>query len=68
MSFDTVVEQNNMLRVLDIVDIKMEPKYVILEWIGGTTSDLIVDSVVAIILSIEQLPASVKGIIWKKER
>jgi hypothetical protein len=29
---------------------------------------LIVDSVVAIILSIEQLPASVKGIIWKKER
>jgi cleavage and polyadenylation specificity factor subunit 3 len=65
MSFDTVVEQSDMLRVLDIVDIKMDPKYVILEWIGGTTSDLIVDSVVAIIISIEQLPASVKGIIEK---
>ncbi|KAI8888611.1 Metallo-hydrolase/oxidoreductase [Backusella circina FSU 941] len=66
MTFDTVVENKDILRVVDIVDIIIEAGCVILEWVSGTTSDLIADSILAVVLSIEQSPASVKVPIYLK--
>ncbi|ORX58037.1 Metallo-hydrolase/oxidoreductase [Hesseltinella vesiculosa] len=57
-------EQGSVLRVLDAVDIKrMEdnPTQIILEWVSGNTNDMIVDSILSIVLSIDVLPASVKA-------
>lgn len=49
------------LRVMNAVDVKQpEQALVVLEWIGGSTSDMIADSVLALVLGIDRSPATVK--------
>ncbi|KAI8060768.1 beta-lactamase-like protein, partial [Gongronella butleri] len=63
-SEETKQHQGSVLRVLDAVDIKRfddTPNQLILEWVGGTVNDMIVDSILSIVLSIDILPASVKA-------
>ena len=49
------------LRVMNAVDVKQpEQALVVLEWIGGSTSDMIADSVLALLLGIDRSPATVK--------
>ncbi|KAI8366660.1 beta-lactamase-like protein [Radiomyces spectabilis] len=53
-----------VMRVFDTVDIKKfnnRPNQVVLEWIGNAMNDMVADSVLAVILSIDSSPASVKA-------
>lgn len=53
-----------VLRVFDTIDIKKlasGPNQVTLEWVGNAMNDMVADSVLAMILSIDSSPASVKG-------
>lgn len=57
-------QEGTVLRVFDTVDIKKltsSPNHVTLEWVGNAMNDMVADSVLAIILSIDSSPASVKG-------
>ena len=54
------------MRVMKSVDIKMakedEPQnQIILEWMGGSTNDMVADSVLALLVGIDTSPASVKS-------
>ena len=54
------------IRVMKSVDIKMakedEPQNeIILEWMGGSTNDMVADSVLALLVGIDTSPASVKS-------
>ncbi|GAA5983299.1 hypothetical protein JCM10908_000230 [Rhodotorula pacifica] len=49
------------MRIMETVDVRHVDKHVLaIEWVGGVTNDMIADSVLAIVLSIEGSPASVK--------
>jgi len=49
------------LRVMNAVDVKQpESRLLTLDWIGGSTSDMIADSVLALILGIDRSPATIK--------
>lgn len=57
-------QQGTVLRVFDTIDVKKltaSPNQVTLEWVGNAMNDMVADSVLAIILSIDSSPASVKG-------
>lgn len=57
-------EKGTVLRVFDTIDIKQvssKPNQVILEWIGNAMNDMVADSVLSVILSVDSSPASVKG-------
>ena len=57
-------EKGTVLRVFDTIDIKQlegRANQLTLEWIGNTMNDMIADSVLAVILSVDSSPASVKG-------
>lgn len=57
-------EEGTVLRVFDTIDIKHQsskPNQVTLEWIGNAMNDMVADSVLAVILSVDSSPASVKG-------
>lgn len=56
--------EGSVIRVFDTVDIKKlksSPNQVSLEWIGNAMNDMVADSVLAVVLSIDSSPASVKG-------
>lgn len=60
-------QQGTVLRVFDTIDIKKlvsGPNQVTLEWIGNAMNDMVADSVLAVILSIDSSPASVKGTLY----
>jgi cleavage and polyadenylation specificity factor subunit 3 len=62
-------QQGTVLRVFDTIDVKKltsRPNQVTLEWIGNAMNDMVADSVLAVILSIDSSPASVKGLYKKK--
>lgn len=64
-------QEGTVLRVFDTVDIKKltsSPNHVTLEWVGNAMNDMVADSVLAIILSIDSSPASVKGKKKRKEK
>jgi hypothetical protein len=47
---------------MSAVDLKQTDKTeVTVEWVGGSTNDMIADSVVALLLGIDRSPASVKS-------
>lgn len=57
-------QQGTVLRLLDTIDIKRlagKPNQVTLEWIGNAMNDMVADSVLSVILSVDSSPASVKG-------
>lgn len=57
-------QQGTVLRVFDTIDVKKlisGPNQVTLEWMGNAMNDMVADSVLAVILSIDSSPASVKG-------
>jgi cleavage and polyadenylation specificity factor subunit 3 len=57
-------QQGTVLRILDTIDIKRladKPNQVTLEWIGNAMNDMVADSVLSVILSVDSSPASVKG-------
>lgn len=57
-------QQGTVLRVFDTIDIKKlnsGPNQVTLEWVGNAMNDMVADSVLAVLLSIDSSPASVKG-------
>ena len=57
-------EKGTVLRVFDTIDIKQlegRNNQLTLEWIGNAMNDMIADSVLAVILSVDSSPASVKG-------
>ncbi|KAI9476393.1 MAG: beta-lactamase-like protein [Benjaminiella poitrasii] len=56
--------KGTVLRVFNTIDIKKslsKPNQVTLEWIGNAMNDMVADSVMAVILSIDSSPASVKA-------
>ncbi|KAI8967624.1 beta-lactamase-like protein [Mycotypha africana] len=56
-------QQGTVLRVLDTIDIKhntANSNQIMLEWVGNAMNDMVADSVLAVILSIDSSPASVK--------
>lgn len=58
-------QQGTVLRVFDTIDVKKlttGPNQVTLEWVGNAMNDMVADSVLAVMLSIDSSPASVKGI------
>lgn len=70
MMFGTIVEtelseeKGTVLRVSDTIDVKKlssGPNQVTLEWVGNAMNDMVADSVLAVMLSIDSSPASVKG-------
>ncbi|KAG0168741.1 endoribonuclease ysh1 [Apophysomyces sp. BC1034] len=64
ISASDVKHADTVLRVFDTVDVKKlgsKPHQVTLEWIGNTMNDIVADSVLAVILSIDSSPASVKA-------
>lgn len=49
------------MRIMETVDVKHVDKHALaIEWVGGVTNDMIVDSVLAVVLGIDGSPASVK--------
>jgi cleavage and polyadenylation specificity factor subunit 3 len=47
---------------MSAVDVKQtDTTEVTVEWVGGSTNDMIADSVVALLLGIDRSPASVKS-------
>ncbi|KAG2178190.1 hypothetical protein INT43_003443 [Umbelopsis isabellina] len=61
---ETIETKGKVIRVLDTVDIKQmdeKPNQITLEWVGNAMNDMVADSVLAVILSIESSPASVKA-------
>ncbi|OBZ88252.1 Endoribonuclease ysh1 [Choanephora cucurbitarum] len=57
-------QEGTVLRVFDTIDIKKltsGPNQVTLEWVGNAMNDMVADSVLAVLLSIDSSPASVKG-------
>ncbi|CAO3623981.1 unnamed protein product [Cunninghamella echinulata] len=57
-------QEGTALRVFDTIDIKRlasKPNHVVLEWIGNAMNDMVADSVLAVVLSIDSSPASVKA-------
>ncbi|KAI8093638.1 beta-lactamase-like protein [Halteromyces radiatus] len=57
-------QQGTVLRIMDIIDIKQltdKPNQVTLEWVGDAMNDMVADSVLAVILSVDSSPASVKA-------
>ncbi|KAI7859468.1 beta-lactamase-like protein [Circinella umbellata] len=57
-------EKGTVLRVFDTIDIKQlegRNNQLTLEWIGNAMNDMIADSVLAVILSVDSSPASVKA-------
>ncbi|KAI9272785.1 beta-lactamase-like protein [Phascolomyces articulosus] len=57
-------EKGIVLRVFDTIDIKQLERrnnQLTLEWIGNAMNDMIADSVLAVILSVDSSPASVKA-------
>ncbi|ORZ14076.1 beta-lactamase-like protein [Absidia repens] len=57
-------QKGTVLRIFDTIDIKRlsdKPNQVILEWVGNAMNDMVADSVLAVILSVDSSPASVKG-------
>ncbi|OZJ05276.1 hypothetical protein BZG36_01937 [Bifiguratus adelaidae] len=51
-------------RVFDLISIKTfksKPHQLLLEWIGNPVNDVVADSVLAVVLSVESSPASVKA-------
>ncbi|CAO3657388.1 unnamed protein product [Mucor hiemalis] len=70
MMFGTIVEtelseeKGTVLRVSDTIDVKKlssGPNQVTLEWVGNAMNDMVADSVLAVMLSIDSSPASVKA-------
>lgn len=62
-------EGGTVLRVSDTIDVKKlnsGPNQVTLEWIGNAMNDMVADSVLAVMLSIDSSPASVKGMIFAR--
>ncbi|KTW30663.1 hypothetical protein T552_00378 [Pneumocystis carinii B80] len=59
---DEIDENNNrVLKIMDIISIKCLQKNILsLEWLGNTLNDTIADTVLAIILSAEINPSSIK--------
>lgn len=60
-------QEGTVLRVFDTIDIKKlnsNTNQVTLEWIGNAMNDMVADSVLAVLLSIDSSPASVKGIYY----
>ncbi|KAI9308583.1 beta-lactamase-like protein [Cunninghamella echinulata] len=56
-------QEGTALRVFDTIDIKRlasKPNHIVLEWIGNAMNDMVADSVLAVVLSIDSSPASVK--------
>lgn len=56
--------EGTVVRVCDTIDVKRyntNPNQVTLEWIGNAMNDMVADSVLAVVLSIDSSPASVKG-------
>ncbi|CAE6485867.1 unnamed protein product [Rhizoctonia solani] len=50
-----------VLRVMNAVDVKLASEQeLVLEWVSGSSSDMIADSAVALVLGIDRSPASVK--------
>lgn len=61
---DGSTEKGSVLRVFDTIDIKKlqgAGNQLMLEWIGNAMNDMVADSVLAVILSVDSSPASVKG-------
>jgi cleavage and polyadenylation specificity factor subunit 3 len=57
-------QQGAVIRVFDTIDVKKltsSPNQVTLEWIGNAMNDMVADSVLAVLLSIDSSPASVKA-------
>ncbi|KAI8638606.1 beta-lactamase-like protein [Parasitella parasitica] len=57
-------QEGTVLRVFDTIDIKRlasNTNQVTLEWIGNAMNDMVADSVLAVLLSIDSSPASVKA-------
>ncbi|KAI9497608.1 beta-lactamase-like protein [Zychaea mexicana] len=57
-------EKGTVLRVFDTIDIKQlegRTNLLTLEWIGNAMNDMVADSVLAVILSVDSSPASVKA-------
>ncbi|EUC54919.1 YSH1-component of pre-mRNA polyadenylation factor PF I, related protein [Rhizoctonia solani AG-3 Rhs1AP] len=51
----------SVLRVMNAVDVKLASEQeLVLEWISGSSSDMIADAAVALVLGIDRSPASVK--------
>ncbi|KAJ8652014.1 hypothetical protein O0I10_012358 [Lichtheimia ornata] len=60
---DGSTEKGSVLRVFDTIDIKKlqgAGNQLMLEWIGNAMNDMVADSVLAVILSVDSSPASVK--------
>lgn len=53
---------NTTMRVMRAIDVKQTgEREITIEWMGGSTNDMVADSVLALLMGIDTSPASVKS-------
>ena len=59
------------MRIMKSVDLKVPNEesapnnQMLLEWMGGSSNDMVADSVLALLMGIDTSPASVKSKLWR---
>lgn len=62
-SIESGIDEEGTLifRVMENVDVKkLDGQQILLEWVGGSLSDMVADSVLALLLGMDHSPATVK--------